>query len=49
MSAGADWGVLAKKEDCINYEECKDYFTCEYIKHLNKPIEINQTGRIKFI
>ena len=49
MSAGADWGVLAKKEDCINYEECKDYFTCEYIKHLNKPIEINQIGRIKFI
>lgn len=49
MSAGADHGVLAKKEDCEIYEECKDYFTCEYIKHLNKPIEINQTGRIKFI
>lgn len=49
MSAGADHGVLAEKEDCIQYKECKDYFTCEYIKHLNKPIEINQTGRIKFI
>ena len=49
MSAGADWKVLAPKEDCINYKECKDYYTCEYIKHLGKPIEINQTGRIKFI
>jgi len=49
MSEGADHGILAKKEDCTQYKECKDYFTCEYIKHLNKPIEINQTGRIKFI
>ena len=49
MSEGADHGILAKKEECINYKECKDYFTCEYIKHLDKPIEINQTGRIKFI
>lgn len=49
MSAGADHGVLAKKEDCVQYKECKDYFTCEYIKHLNRPIEINQTGRIRFV
>ena len=49
MSAGADHGVLATKEECIEYKECKDYFTCEYIKHLNKPIEINQTGRIRFV
>ena len=49
MSSGADFGILAKKENCINYPESKDYYTCEYIKHLNKPIEINQTGRIKFI
>jgi hypothetical protein len=49
MSAGADHGILAPKEECIQYKECKDHFTCEYIKHLNKPIEINQTGRIKFV
>jgi hypothetical protein len=22
--------------------------TCEYIKHLDKPVVINQTGRIKY-
>ncbi len=49
MSAGADWGVLAKKEDCENHIECKDFYACEYIKRLDKPIEINQTGRIKFV
>lgn len=49
MSAGADHGVLATKEECEYHPECKDYYTCEYIKHLDKPIEINQTGRIKFI
>ena len=49
MSAGADWGVLATKDEVEYHPECKDYYTCEYIKHLNKPIEINQTGRIKFI
>ena len=49
MSEGADHGILAKKEDCEIYQECKDYYTCEYIKHLNKPIEINQVGRIKFV
>ena len=49
MSCGAEHGILAKKEDCEIHDECKDYYTCEYIKHLNKPIEINQTGRIRFV
>ena len=49
MSAGADWGILATKEEVEHHTECKDYYTCEYIKKLNKPIEINQTGRIKFV
>ena len=49
MSAGADHGVLAPKEECENYIECKDYYACEYIKHLNKPLEINQTGRVHVI
>lgn len=49
MSAGADYGILAKKDECENHPECKDFYTCEYIKHLNKPIEINQIGRIKFV
>mgnify|MGYP003298706608 CR=1 FL=1 len=49
MSGGVDHGVLAKKEDCINYKECKDYFTCQYIKHLDKPIVINNSGRINFV
>ena len=49
MSAGADWGILATKDEVDHHKECKDYYTCEYIKHLNKPIEINQIGRIKFV
>ena len=49
MSAGADHGVLAPKEECTRYTNSKDYYACEYIKHLDKPIEINQTGRIKFV
>ena len=49
MSAGADHGVLAQKDDCENHIECKDYYACEYIKYLNKPIEINQIGRINII
>ena len=48
MFDGADLDVLAPKEECINYPFNKDFVTCEYIKHLNKPIEINQTGRISF-
>ena len=49
MSAGADWGVLAEKDEVEYHPECKDFYTCQYIKHFEKPIEINQTGRIKFI
>ena len=41
MSNGADYGILAPKEDCEIHPECKDYYTCQYIKHLDKPIEIN--------
>ena len=50
MSAGADFPILAKPEECIeilNYD--KDVLTCQYIKELNKPIIINQTGRIHFV
>lgn len=49
MNYGADYDIMAPKEECIEYKECKDYFTCEYIKHLDKPIEINQIGRIRFV
>ena len=48
MYEGADFDILAPKEECINYPFNKDFLACEYIKHLNKPVEINQTGRIKF-
>lgn len=48
MHEGADFDVLAPKEECKEYPFNKDFLTCEYIKHLNKPVEINQTGRIIF-
>lgn len=49
MSAGADFAVLAPHDKCIEIRPYdKDVITCEYIKHLDKPIDINQTGRIKF-
>ena len=49
MSAGADYAVLAPHDKCIEILPFdKDVITCEYIKHLDKPIVINQTGRIKF-
>ena len=48
MFEGADFDVLAPKEECINYPFNKDYLACQYIKHLNEPVVINQTGRIKF-
>lgn len=48
-SAGADYAVLAPHDKCIEIRPYdKDVLTCDYIKHLNKPIVINQTGRIKF-
>ena len=48
MSWGADYEVLSPKDECIEYPFNKAYLTCEYIKHLNKPIVINQIGRIKY-
>ena len=49
MSAGADYAVLAPHDKCIEIRPYdKDVITCEYIKHLDRPIDINQTGRIKF-
>lgn len=49
MSAGADYAVLAPHDKCLEIRPYdKDVLTCEYIKHLDKPIVINQTGRIKF-
>ena len=44
-----DYDMLASKDECVEYEFNKDFLTCEYIKHLNKPIEINQVGRIRFV
>lgn len=49
MSSGADIDVLAPKEECIELPYNKDFLMCEYIKHQNKPVDINQTGRIQFI
>ena len=49
MSSGADYDRLAPKDECEELPYNKDYITCEYIKHLDKPIIINQTGRINFI
>ena len=49
MSAGADYAVLAPEDKCIEVRPYdKDVLTCEYIKRLDKPIDINQTGRIRF-
>lgn len=48
MFDGADFDILAPKEECVNYPFNKDFLACEYIKHLDEPVVINQTGRIKF-
>ena len=48
MSWGADYEVLSPKDKCTEYPFNKAFLTCEYIKHLNKPIVINQTGRILY-
>ncbi len=49
MSAGADFNTLAKEENYyIKYPYDKDVMVCDYIKRKNKPVVINQTGRIKF-
>ena len=49
MSAGADFDVLAEEDEYIEkYPYDKDVFVCEYLKELNKPVIINQTGRLHF-
>ena len=49
MSAGADFNILAKEEEYLKkYSYDKDVMVCDYIKRNNKPIEINQIGRIKY-
>ena len=49
MSAGADFNILAKPEDyLIKYPYDKDVMVCDYIKRKNKPVIINQLGRIKY-
>lgn len=50
MSAGADFKVLAEEEDYIEkFPYDKDVMTCQYIKEQNKPVVIDQIGRIKFV
>ena len=50
MSHGADYPILATAEECLEiYPYDKDVMTCQYIKELNMPIVINQTGRIHFV
>lgn len=48
MSWGKEFGVLAPKEKCKEYPFNKAYLTCEYIKHLDKPVVVNQVGRIRY-
>ena len=49
MSAGADFDVLAPEEEYIEkFPYDKDVMVCEYIKLLDRPVVINQTGRINF-
>ena len=49
MSAGADFNKLAEEKDyLIKYPYDKDIMVCDYIKRQNKPIVINQLGRIKY-
>lgn len=47
MSWGADYDVLSPEDECEIYPFTKAYLTCEYIKHLNRPIVIDSTERIK--
>lgn len=49
MSWGVDYEVLSPKDECTEYKFNKDFLTCKYIKDLNRPVEINQTGRIKYV
>lgn len=36
-----------KEEKVFDFD--KDKLVCDYVKHLNKPIEINQTGRVNIV
>ena len=50
MSAGADFDILAPEDVYTEtYPYDKDVMTADYIKQMNEPVIINQTGRIKFI
>lgn len=49
MTWGKEYGILAQKDECTEYPFNKAYITCEYIKKLNQPVKINQTGRIKYV
>ena len=46
MSWGKEFDVISKEDECVEYPFNKAFLTCEYIKKLNKPVIINQTGRI---
>ena len=48
MTWGKEYEVLSPKEECVEYPFNKAFLTCEYIKHLNKPIDIKYTNRIRF-
>lgn len=48
MFEGVELDALAEKDECVNYPFNKDFLACEYIKHLNEPVVINQTGRVRF-
>ena len=49
MSAGADFNILAKEENYLKkYNYDKDVMVCNYIKRKNKPVVINQLGRIQY-
>lgn len=38
---------VGKEEKVFDFD--KDTLVCDYIKHLNKPIDINQTGRVTIV
>ena len=48
MFWGKEYNVLSPKTECVEYPFNKAFLASEYIKHLGKPVVINQTGRIRF-
>lgn len=38
---------VGREEKVFDFD--KDKLLCDYIKHLNKPVDINQTGRVTFV